>query len=307
MTLRSALIAWEWLMLRRSAIIAVTALMLITFCAYYYHTHIGTKYNLDQMLIVAVRSNSPELVRGMLERGASANARGLGTPNTDAASPAPDAKRPGAKKDAAAEDYPTVLATALNLDEFNVPGPSPEVNYEIVKLLLDHGADIGAADFLGTPALASAVSHGYYATTRLLLDHGADVNGRSNTGEPVLFYDYFDADNALLRLLLDRGAAVNAADSNGNTMLIHACSAGAQAGRIELLLDRGADVNAMNRRGRTALMEAAYRNRPDLIALLLHRGAKTDLHDRKGNTALMIARKRGKREAMKTLMAHGVK
>ena len=45
----------------------------------------------------------------------------------------------------------------------------------MTKLLLDHGADVAAADNKGFTALMLAAIGGHEAVTKLLLDHGADL------------------------------------------------------------------------------------------------------------------------------------
>jgi ankyrin repeat protein len=66
-------------------------------------------------------------------------------------------------------------------------------NVEIVRLLLDHGAQVNAVDDFGKSPL-HAVSHGEYESQEdgirvawLLLDHGADVNAKARSGETPLF------------------------------------------------------------------------------------------------------------------------
>ena len=49
-------------------------------------------------------------------------------------------------------------------------------NIEIVKLLLEHGADINLPDNYGHTALMMASLEGNTEIVRLLLDQGADVN-----------------------------------------------------------------------------------------------------------------------------------
>ena len=46
----------------------------------------------------------------------------------------------------------------------------------VVKLLLQHGADVSAKDKGGLVPLHNACSYGHFEVTELLIQHGANVN-----------------------------------------------------------------------------------------------------------------------------------
>ena len=94
------------------------------------------------------------------------------------------------------------------------------LNYpEVVKVLLDRGAKVNAADAEGRTALHEAVGWGL-ETVRPLVDKGADVNARTKSGETPLMgaaagNQPGGAQPEVVRLLLDKKADVNARDDDG--------------------------------------------------------------------------------------------
>jgi ankyrin repeat protein len=158
-----------------------------------------------------------------------------------------------------------------------------------------------------------------------LLDHGADPNARVGDGIPAFDYPPFQRttgnmmpqvrqpgatpfflaaaslDVNLMRLLLDHGADPTLTTAEGTTPLMVASGMGRLEDLTEaeqqkaleaarLALEKGNDVNAANQDGRTALAAAAYVGANNVIQLLAEHGADLEAKDRYGQTALSIAR-----------------
>jgi ankyrin repeat protein len=89
---------------------------------------------------------------------------------------------------------------------------------------------------------------------RLLLDHKADIEATEEwTGERPLHYAAFYGKTETVRLLLERGAKLDAKDKEHSWTALHKA---AYCGRTEvtkLLLEKGADVNARGELGQTPL------------------------------------------------------
>ncbi|HPR39219.1 MAG TPA: ankyrin repeat domain-containing protein [Spirochaetota bacterium] len=171
---------------------------------------------------------------------------------------------------------------------------------EMVRLLLDRGADIESADVLGTNSLLLASIGLKYNTVALLLERKANVNAFvKTTGDNALMYvinqsrtDKEKESIRMMNLLIDNGININFQGPQGNTALMYASGWGVvtkNTERARILLDKGAKVNLQNKKGETALMLAANRGYVETAKLLIEHGANLELKDAKGRTALMNA------------------
>jgi hypothetical protein len=141
-----------------------------------------------------------------------------------------------------------------------------------VRRLLDGGTPVNASNsILGTTALLAAAGQGRVEVVRLLLERGADVNARSGGWTPLPLALSSGVSPEIARLLVAHGANVNARepDLQRTALMIAAVS-----GELELvrdILDKGAEVNALDADGKTALDVAGN---PAITALLHAHGAQ---------------------------------
>ena len=168
---------------------------------------------------------------------------------------------------------------------------------QVIKWLLESGADANAKDEHGTPVLYDAVRFAAHAThpetvklgsedgrdlpaesveiIEALLEHGADASAKDGYGQPVLFV-YFakiiesgSEDNCrsvrspcpdprVVELLLKHGAEVEVTSEDYTQQVMgYALWAGAGAEIIALLLEHGADATTRGDEGDTLLHAAA--------------------------------------------------
>jgi ankyrin repeat protein len=207
----------------------------------------------------------------------------------------------------------------------------------VVRALIAAGADVNAADpFHGQTALMWAAAHRHPPLVRLLLEHGADVRGRSKVGFSSLMFAAQQGDLETTHVLLNAGAELDARTPDGVSALLIASGSvdGSTSGQFTivnpsgheavalLLLDRGADPNATDAFGITPLHAAVRNDRRELARALLMRGANPnarllkprpgimfgDVDERlwdPGATPLVVAAKAANVELMKLLVAHG--
>jgi ankyrin repeat protein len=180
--------------------------------------------------------------------------------------------------------------------------------YEIVKWLIDHGADITAKRWNTENALIRAAQFGDTTTVSLLVSKGFAIDSTAwgytplinavGTGNwPVVFW------------LLDHGADVNIADPNNRLPVLFAALAG-NAEVVYALLAHTNDINIPDKMfGMTPLMWATqdeYDN-PGIIQAFLKKGARVNLKAKDGSTALYWAQKKGNTATVALLKKAGAK
>jgi uncharacterized protein YraI len=131
--------------------------------------------------------------------------------------------------------------------------------------------------------LLDAASSGETDIVKSLLDNGANIEVKNDAGATPLIFASAKGQKDVVKLLVERGANVNARTITGITPLIAGASAGNQE-IVKLLLERGADVSAKDQQGRTAfsMAEAAGESQ---VAALLKSAALAKSHARSTGTA----------------------
>jgi uncharacterized protein len=145
-----------------------------------------------------------------------------------------------------------------------------------VRTLLDHHADVNAAQLDGSTALHWAAYRGDARMAAQLLAAGAHPNVKTDTGMTPLMLASQSGNAQLVKELLDSGADVNETLSHGETPLMMAARTGSVA-VLALLLEHGAPIDARERlRGTTALMWAAANSNPNAVRFLVAKGANLE-------------------------------
>ena len=147
---------------------------------------------------------------------------------------------------------------------------------ELVKILLDHGADPNAVTSGTPPPLHMACrGQGLLETARVLIEHNAAYEARWDDGFRPLHYAVESGNLQLVSLLLDVGADPAATTTkDGFTALHRACySKTTPLSIIQRLVAGNADVNTPSQPGFTALHFACHVSRKDVVAFLLESNA----------------------------------
>ncbi|WP_165482718.1 ankyrin repeat domain-containing protein [Legionella gresilensis] len=112
---------------------------------------------------------------------------------------------------------------------------------EIIKLLLDHGANVNCLSrFHDKSPLHYAADVGNVTVVDLLIQHGADINLQDDNGKVPLHYALGKPD--CMELLLKKGAQTHLNDANGDTPVNYAYMM-QLADEVKLLKEYGAELS----------------------------------------------------------------
>ncbi|CBJ30921.1 conserved unknown protein [Ectocarpus siliculosus] len=180
---------------------------------------------------------------------------------------------------------------------------------DVMRALVEGGADVRAVDDQGLSALLNAVKGNFGDAASYLVEKGADANDvyvDEGGDRHSLLMDAIIVENVpFAELLVKHGADVNVTDEQGVTTLIQAAHRGMLV-ICELVVEKGVAVAAKSDDGITALIAAASEGHAGIVELLLGKAkADPDAKDKDGTTALMAASVRGHKDVVDALLRHG--
>ncbi|KAM3072635.1 hypothetical protein ACMFMF_006974 [Clarireedia jacksonii] len=174
---------------------------------------------------------------------------------------------------------------------------------EVVKFLLEKDADLSIGDNIRCTPLIAASGYGHLEIVKLLLERGADLSIATNNGWTPLNAASSHGHLEIVKLLLERGADLSIATNDGWTPL-NAASSHGHLEIVKLLLERGADLSIATNNGWTPLNIASYSGHLEVVKLLLENTqVDTTKRDNNGRTAFFYAAMRGHHELVQLLLA----
>jgi ankyrin repeat protein len=167
---------------------------------------------------------------------------------------------------------------------------------EVVRLLLDRGAELEARDDDGETAFFRAVARGHEEIVDMLLSRGADVRTRNKYRGTPLQEASMEGHLGVVRLLVRhlRGQGLDDVDIGGSTALWWACRRGySEAARVLLLAGADHSIPGTNSEedenedDRITPLEAAQQREHDdtvtLLQVIVHE--RLDVHTMYENSA----------------------
>jgi ankyrin repeat protein len=203
----------------------------------------------------------------------------------------------------------SVIASGADVNERDRAGQKTAMhwaaktgNRAAMEALVAAKADPNVKDRQGRTPLWSGVETDV-EVVKFLVDKGADVNARDLIkSTPLLWASGFGKPETVA-FLLSKGADVKATDDNGWTPLIWAAGLG-QPMTVDILVKSGADLTVADQTaGDTALLRAARTGKPESLKILIAAGADVSVKNKAGQTALHLAAASGNVEKVQQLLA----
>jgi len=196
------------------------------------------------------------------------------------------------------ESLPIISKLFARISEQEFSTPLQEAcraeNYEIIKLLVDHGADVnyvvsGMNEY--SPLMLAAYGEGEEKSEiiRLLVEEGANIEYSHHGESAMTRLAEINSDRSILLIeyLESRGGKIEEGH-DGDSLLHYACKSGSIIVIKYLVSDRRFDVNAKGFNGATPLIAYNYpvkHKSIDGLTFLLENGSDKSIKDNDNKTA----------------------
>ena len=173
---------------------------------------------------------------------------------------------------------------------------------ERVKLLVEQGADVNAADHLMQTPLQFATDNNNFEMTTFLVEHGADVNAENNNGGSVLFNAAAAGNMELVEYLVNQERCIIE-----NSGVLHGAVKSGNLEMVKWLIAHGADVSDFYLND-TVLGWTINNTNPDILHYFVEQvgvDVNASINRKIHYTALECAVIRNNFESVKYLVEHG--
>ncbi|KAI1266477.1 hypothetical protein F5Y18DRAFT_359147 [Xylariaceae sp. FL1019] len=195
-------------------------------------------------------------------------------------------------------------------DGYALQAAAAQGHYVVVEELLRRHADVDALttreDFTAGTALQAACEASRVDIVRLLLEHGADPNHGAGEDAPPVVAAALHAEEEILELLVQRKPKLDVFGGWDHSSPLINAAAFLPVSSLKLLLDAGADINLQDNDGDTALIVASSRGDDDkeAVEFLLNNGADIMHSSSRNENALQAAMKQENHECLEVLVEH---
>ena len=197
-------------------------------------------YDGDTALIYAVRENTNEVVRFLIDSGGYVN----------------EATLEAAVERKDFDILRTILKKEFDRDTLNrlLSNIYSDTNSGVIRMLTEAGADINHKNSYGKTLLmdSAELENANPDFVKYLINMGANVNAIDDYGKTPLMYAARDGSSSVVKVLLEAGAHVNTIDNSRKTALMYAAEKNTPD-VVNVLLDAGAKIDMKDKDGRKAV------------------------------------------------------
>jgi ankyrin repeat protein/L-ascorbate metabolism protein UlaG (beta-lactamase superfamily) len=159
---------------------------------------------------------------------------------------------------------------------------------EIVKLLIDGGAEIDARNTSNQGPLLYAAYMGNTDIVKLFIANGAEVDYHDTRQNTPLFFAARQGHPEVVNILVSSGAEIDARCSGGRTPF-HAAASADRLEAVEMLAALGADINTMDDNNQTPFVTAIEARNIRVVDFMLKKGVTIDATGEQGRKLLHMA------------------
>eukprot|EP00833_Pecoramyces_ruminatium_P018269 jgi/Orpsp1_1/1192301/evm.model.d7180000092096.1 len=173
-------------------------------------------------------------------------------------------------------------------------------NENMIKFLIEHGADVNEENHNGETALFIACLSGNEDLVKYLVEHGANINKKNKYGKTPLSRACFSENKNIIKYLIKHGADINKKNCLGKTPL------------YELYLNKNENfikyfkyicqINKENYYGETPFFKACLSGNENIVKYLVEKGVYINKINNKGETPLFNACLSGNENIVKYLV-----
>lgn len=175
----------------------------------------------------------------------------------------------------------------------------------VIQLLLQFGADVNLQGGLYGNPLQAAAAIGQHHVTQLLLERGAEVNSQGGHYGNALQAAIAKGKDSVAMLLIKAGASINTTGGFYGSPLVAAVIEGHDH-MVQALVDHGADVTIERFPNRTLVHEAANLGHVEVVHVLLCTKLQVSSVDNSERTALHDAAAKGHASVLELLLRHKI-
>lgn len=200
---------------------------------------------------------------------------------------------------------PKLVNTKDDIGRTPLHWASRGVHLEVIKYLVQKGAEMNTPDKNGIAALHSIASRGHTEAAAFLIQQGADINVRSAGNLTPLHYAAASGHKAATALLIEKGADLEAVGNYKRTPLLLTARESGNTDIARLLVKKGAVIDARDKYGATSLGLAAWRGFRELVNFLIVAGAHVPAKGAEGQKLMSFAVSGGLDKLFERMVAGG--
>ena len=201
-----------------------------------------------------------------------------------------------------------ILSKNVNIDKQNKLGQTSLIiashngNLEVVKMLVNKGADINIKDNLDNSALMHSLLQNYPSISMFLLDNNANIDSNNDNVSPLNVAA--DIGNyEITKKVIEMGADIQNRTISGETPIFNALYSKDRE-TIDYLLSKDVKIIDRNKEGTTTLMLAVKANRFDLVKKQIEKGMSVNDITKSGLSAMHFAVQEKNYEMIEFLISH---